>query len=470
MTRKLPPVRPSFFVSGALILLLSGCRLGYEVLDVQEGTGLGGAHSGDGDGDVVVGDGDGDGDGDVVGDGDGDGDVVGDGDGDSGGSDGSGGQAEPASGGAASGVGGTDAGGSNAGGTDSGTGGASADGGSSSGGAAAGGDAGTGGAVVGDIIVNSSSGSTEAGKTSLRDAILTAQGSGVHKTITFDASITSIQMAAALPTINVPITIFGGGVALDFGAVGGNPDCLTIQGGTAVIDSIQISGCPAAPIYISGGTNHIVRYSTFFEAGVHVTSGATNVTVGPGNYFEGGNSYVVYINAAGSLVVDNIFVESGLGSASIGVFSVGDLTSVIGNLLIRSGTAILTGPGTDSVKVWHNTVVSAASTGMDFSNGSNLDVRNNIVSHTIGTGLIGGASFAQFGYNLFFSNGTNCISCPSGNLGTNPQTGDPLYLNFAGDDFEIGAGSAAQNNGDPSVPAGRSSNGLPDIGYFESAF
>ena len=213
-----------------------------------------------------------------------------------------------------------------------------------------------------------------------------------------------------------------------------------------------------------------MRYSSFFEAGVHIVAGPTDVTVGPGNYFEGGYSYTVYVNSAGTLVVDNIFVETGLSSASIGVFSLGDSSQVIGNLLIRSGTGILTGPGADSVKIWHNTVVSAEEAGMDLASGSNVDVRNNIISHiAAGFGIVG-AAVTVLGNNLFFANNTDCSGCPGGALGNNPQTGDPLYVNFGADNFELQSTSPAVNNGDATVAAGRTSNGLPDIGYFESNF
>jgi hypothetical protein len=55
-------------------------------------------------------------------------------------------------------------------------------------------------------------------------------------------------------------------------------------------------------------------------------------------------------------------------------------------------------------------------------------------------------------------------------MGTNPQTDDPLYVDFGADDFELQAGSPAVNNGDPSVPSGRGATGTPDIGYFETVF
>lgn len=406
MIEIVPMLRVSLLFCMALCVS-TGCRMGYEVLDEQAVRGLGGASSGGGDAT-------------------GDGVSVG----------------------------------------DPGTGGSTLTGGAGGGDPGTGGITGSGGATVGDIIVDSSVDPSEAGKTTLRDAILAAQGSGQHKTIVVDGSVTSILMETALPPLTVSVTLIGNDVLLDFADLTGNPDCLGIQSGTVIVDSFQISGCPANPIDISGGDGHIIRYSSFFGAGVEIGTGPTNVTVGPGNYFEGGYSYTVHVNSSGSLVIDNTFVETGLSAASVGIFSAGDNSRVVGNLMIRSGTGILTGPGTDAIEIWHNTIVSAQDAGMDLASGSNLDVRNNIISHTTGTGIIGGVSLAQFGNNLFFSNGTDCTSCPGG-LGANPQTGDPLYVDFDSDVFELQADSPAVDNGDGSVPAGRTPNGAPDIGYFE---
>src|SRR5690606_7414129 len=249
MITRVPKVHVTLFLSLMVLIPSGGCRIGYEVLEEQAVLVLGGASSGDGD---VSGDGDSGGDGDW--------------------NEGSGG--------------------------DSGTGGT----------VGSGGAIGTGGAPVGDIVVNSSLDPTEAGKTTLRDAIIAVQAAGQHQTITFEDGISSILMGTALPTLTVSTTIYGNDVHLDFGAQNGTPYCLVLQSGPVILDSMQFSNCPDTPVYISGGNGHIVRYSTFFEAGIEVVDGPTNVTVGPGNYFEGGYSYTVYVNSYGTRVIDNTFV------------------------------------------------------------------------------------------------------------------------------------------------------------------
>jgi hypothetical protein len=103
-------------------------------------------------------------------------------------------------------------------------------------------------------------------------------------------------------------------------------------------------------------------------------------------------------------------------------------------------------------------------------------VINNIITHCGTAGISGDTQLGTVDYNLYFSNGTHCNGCPAG-LGMNSKTEDPLYINAAGDNYDLQVGSAAINNADPSLGVDRNDGGAgdfngagPDIGFYETAF
>jgi predicted outer membrane repeat protein len=92
-----------------------------------------------------------------------------------------------------------------------------------------------------------------------------------------------------------------------------------------------------------------------------------------------------------------------------------------------------------------------------------------VVSHSIGISNSGG--IVSQNYNLFFANGSNSQGPISGGLNT--VTGDPAFIDPGSDDYHLGPGSAAIDNGtDAGVITDFDSEPRPqglgfDIGYDE---
>lgn len=330
--------------------------------------------------------------------------------------------------------------------------------------------------LPGDFIVTSSADPTESGETTLRDAILAVNGSGGDAPrITFAPGITQIDLLTDLPAITTSASIEGSGQILDFNAVAGNGDCLVVTEGTFFLDQIRIQGCPNKPIRFEGGSNHVVTNSEFVDNdGAIQVGGSTGATqLGPGNRFEGGTTYAVLLNAGSNTVTGNSFFDTG-GSddAAIGIFGRADGTFATGNLIVRATSGILVGPSVDSTKLWHNTIVGSLNTALDLQTGVNIDVRNNMLTDTMGSAVAYGSGITNFDYNLYFRNAAHCSGCPSG-LGNNSKIQDPLYLED-GVDFRLQQASVAVDGGDTGTPLDRNGalpgefNGsAPDIGAFE---
>lgn len=410
--------RRLFLLATWIALAHSGCRFSYEIL---EGGGVG------------ISEGDGDGDGNLGGS-SGDGDI--------------------SSGGNSSG-------------------------GSSSGGNSSGGNPGDGG-TMGNYHVDSALDPAEAGKTTLRDAILAANSAAGSQSITFQPALT-IQVSSEMEPITDSVTIYGDGTHLDFSMVGSNQDCMTVSGGTVLIDSIEVTGCADVPILFSGGTGHQLARSFLHDndLGVRTDPGATDVVIGPDNRIEGGLSYALFLNGPGGLIHDNTFVETGGSNDSAVLFAGGgDNCTFLGNLVIRSTNGIQTVNGSASIDIYHNTFVGTLNDVISVG-GPDIDIRNNVISHSGGYGIIGDApNISALDYNLFFQNANgDCNDCGSlGGVGANSITGqDPLYVDFAGDDFGLQSTSPAVDEADPAVAADRNGSAAgnynaaaPDMGAFES--
>lgn len=148
-------------------------------------------------------------------------------------------------------------------------------------------------------------------------------------------------------------------------------------------------------------------------------------------------------------------------------------TLIRGNVLVRAGTAAIgMASGTTALKIQHNTIVYSAVSGINVGQASGLDVRNNIFAFNVQYGLAGAdAKFSQQDYNLFFGNGAgHCNPCA---VGANSVLLDPAFVDVAGDDYTLSAGSPAIDAGtdlgvDRNGAAVGSFNGAaPDIGALE---
>lgn len=434
-------MRPSSAIAaGVICSCFAGCRFSYDVLP-DENESFGGAA-----GDTSVG-------GTLSG---------GDGDGDS-----------TATGGVVGSSGGNSSGG------ESGSGGAPGSGG-------VGATGGAGGVVTGDLVVDiaededdvGASATTTLGKgLSLREAIKIANADGGSISISVNPGI-AIAPLSDLPEINADVQLYGNGVSLDFSSVSSR-ECILVVGGTIFITEVQITNCSEAPIFFQAGSDHQVSHS-YFENNLQslaTTLSATGTIIGPGNTFIGGSTHAVFLNSTGDLVNDNIFINvGGAGGAAVFVGGSGDGSKIIGNLMVRANTGVALSSTSEGVFIWHNTIVSSAATGIVVGQASGIDVRNNIVTHS---GLFGinaaSDKFAFFDYNLFF-NTTDCNGCADG-LGSNSLAVDPLYEDFAEDNFALSTAplSPAINAGTSELMLDRNQSGAgdyfgsaPDMGYSES--
>lgn len=318
---------------------------------------------------------------------------------------------------------------------------------------------------------------SETGRTTLRDAILAANALGSPSTITFEAGLGAITLNATLPVITSNLSIIGETTELDFSSAGANQDCIVVNGGTFVLDSVVVRGCPDSPVLLTGGSNHVVTNSTFHDSGgaLTCTSGTNSVTIGPGNSFFGGGDFAVNVNANFTEVRDSTFIDTGgSNNAAIGVFGGGSRSRIVGNLLVRSTNGVLAS-SIVGLDIWNNTLVNTDSIALNLLRGSELDVRNNVISHAANIGIAGAPEVVDF--NLYFANATDCSNCNGGDLGSNSLQVDPNYVDFATENFDLQPNSPAVNAGDVSVlidrngvQAGNYNGTGPDIGAFETNF
>ena len=101
-----------------------------------------------------------------------------------------------------------------------------------------------------------------------------------------------------------------------------------------------------------------------------------------------------------------------------------------GNATIRSMS---------NAEIINNTIVDNAN-GI-YAGGSETIIRNNIITYNSGYGVIGNPGY--FDYNDVWSNGYGNI------LDDNGISSDPLYVNAAGDDFNLWQASPCVDAGDP---------------------
>lgn len=282
-----------------------------------------------------------------------------------------------------------------------------------------------------------------------------------------------------LPTIVSDIDLAGNGATLDFSGRSSTKECLLVDAGSLSLDSITIANCGQEPLYFQGGSNHSVSNSTFVNnaKSIGTTQSTSGTIIGPNNSIIGGTTHAVFVNGPGDWVIDNTFSETGgPGGSAIFVGGTGDGATIIGNLIVRSHNGIAFSSNGDNVNIWYNTIVSSAATGIVVGQAVGINIQNNIISHS---GMFGintsSDNVGPFDYNLWF-NTTDCNGCAMG-LGANSKQTDPLYNDFAGDDFTLDTStpSPAVEAGTDSVNQDRNGgaatnfNGVaPDMGYWES--
>jgi hypothetical protein len=258
--------------------------------------------------------------------------------------------------------------------------------------------------------------------------------------------------------------------AADMGSV------IICTGPDTVIDGLTLrKSYPAGSgVGVSAGGSVTVSGNVFSSNlnGVHVAPGATAVVrgnqflVNPNGVYVLGNSATDYGSAT---VVGNTFYggvgvnvrKFGAAAASENVFY--DMM----NAAIVFGTATLTG----------NTIAGSASDAIYVFKGG-LQLTNNIISFSelYGVLVLGAESRVAFEHNLFHGNTkgtTSGVPEPVGTYGN--ISGDPMFVDFAGNDFHLKAGSPCIDAGDDTAASGQTDrDGKPriqgahvDIGAYE---
>ena len=140
----------------------------------------------------------------------------------------------------------------------------------------------------------------------------------------------------------------------------------------------------------------------------------------------------------------------------------------------NNGAVILLNTPTGTVQILHSTIASPSVQGSAaiYVTAGTVGITNTIVaSHTVGISNTGGVAYQN--YNLFFGNTTPYMGTIGG---TNNTSGDPKFVNPAGDDYHLSAGSAAIDAGtNVGVTSDLDGNPRPfgsgfDIGAYEASF
>lgn len=350
---------------------------------------------------------------------------------------------------------------------------------SGSGGTGAGG-AGTGGiaTVTGDYVVTTGADESDSGATvdapggsglSLREAIGLSNATTGHQVISIEPGVT-VSLGAGLPSVTETMALMGNGQAID-GSSAGNATCLYVDASDVLVSDIEVFGCTREPIFfVSGSGNRLVNSHIHHNAQVVFIQGTGAII--EGNRFEDSALSSLGIYGPNAIVRDNVILDA--GDRGIFVDRTGNGVLLTGNLIVRATTGIAFG-GLTGATIWHNTIASSADVAVNVGQGSGVDMRNNLFTHSTNHGVHAvDDRFIVFDYNLFYGNGggdcSGCTTLP----GPNTVYDDPRYASLIADDFTLQPASPAIDAG---TDTGEDRNGAtaglfgglaPDMGYVET--
>jgi PKD repeat protein len=315
-------------------------------------------------------------------------------------------------------------------------------------------------------------------------------GLSVREALSFANATTGPQTVLLPAGIDVKITnplIFndttGGTIMVGTGAVidgsamgGGGRDCVTIDANSNQIVGLVITGCGGWPIDIKAGAsdNRIERCHIYDNAWPVYMAGANN-TFGPDNEIAGSQHEGIYLAAPG-VIERNWIHDSSLAGIHMTRDSDGSLISQ--NTILKNGHGIELARFADTVRLWHNTIVTNRLAGvMVPSQVRETDCRNNLLAGNAGFGVE--AADAAFGvglldYNDYYDNGGACSACSTG---AHSLATDPLFVDATAGDLRLKQGSplidAGYTGADLIIDVNGDSPGnfngaQPDIGAFES--
>ncbi len=312
---------------------------------------------------------------------------------------------------------------------------------------------------------------------SLREAIAFATSTGIARTIRFAGPMT-IAPTTALPSVNVSGTAIVGspGVVVDFSAVPGTPNCLTLNAAGQWLLGIALGGCGGPLLQVKGATDRVAECSLGLGArnidGAIVTGNAA--VFGPRNDVSGFAGDGVKVTGPNVSVTGNR-VHGNL--TGIRVPNGGDTASVTQNFIYGNSTlglyTTLTNP---SPKVLHNTFASNGTDGLQAANSAGTPlVQDNIFAGNGGFGVRRQNSGSiNEDHNLFFGNTSGPIT--PGGVGAAAVLTTPLFLGAAVGDFRLAPASPAVNVGtDGGLDVNGPRNGqfdgpTSDLGAWESPY
>ncbi len=274
----------------------------------------------------------------------------------------------------------------------------------------------------GGLYLRSASGAVISGNVIISN-VANLNGYGDGGGLYLDQSSAQVRANQILSNYATGISNFGwgGGISVDYGA--------------PTVENNILRGNRANPAGMQrGAALHTYNDSGLYRSNIIGDNAGESAVCLQGSRARLESNWVISNTAA---VGVELFTSSGTGPL------------LINNIIARSGTtatirAIWTSGSAIQAQLLHNTLVgSGIGSGIYVTGSATLFLTNTIiVSHTWGiTSVTPASATVNADHTLFWANMSPGIQ------GTNPVNGDPRFVNPAGGDYHISAGSAAQDAG-----------------------
>ncbi|MHB9035535.1 MAG: carboxypeptidase regulatory-like domain-containing protein [Armatimonadota bacterium] len=253
-------------------------------------------------------------------------------------------------------------------------------------------------------------------------------------------------------------------------------DTVIVLSGTYNIDTVLLSKCSGtifAPIVYEAQAGVVLDRGLVDAVGISIEGSASYVVLN-GFHIKGGTEAIKIAGTTGN-EIKNCLMTNLYGQGA--VMNVGQTTnvSVHNNVIdltmatapINAGVWAHNSNGGD--KYYNNTIVNASQWGFESVTGNApVEFTNNIIyAGTVTGGIYSDNTQFVHSYNILYGNFTYPYGGYAGGQGSNNLEVNPLFVDTAGGDYHLQAGSPAIDSG---VFVGLSYQGsAPDRGAFESA-